>query len=131
MTDLEVSINSISRLDKQGFRIFLDDFGTGYSSLSYLHSMPISCLKIDKKFVDEIFSQQNKSDKIVTTIINLASSLDVDVIAEGVETKEQLAFLVKNKCNIIQGYLYSRPLPKDDYINFCQNFTKPVAAEVQ
>ena len=83
------------------------------------------------KFVDEIFSQQNKSDKIVTTIINLASSLDVDVIAEGVETKEQLAFLVKNKCNIIQGYLYSRPLPKDDYINFCQNFTKPVAAEVQ
>lgn len=131
MTDLEVSINSISRLDKQGFRIFLDDFGTGYSSLSYLHSMPISCLKIDKKFVDEIFSQQNKSDKIVTTIINLASSLDVDVIAEGVETKEQLAFLVKNKCTIIQGYLYSRPLPKDDYIKFCQNFTKPVAAEVQ
>ena len=53
------------------------------------------------------------------------------MIAEGVETKEQLAFLVKNKCNIIQGYLYSRPLPKDDYINFCQNFTKPVAAEVQ
>ena len=131
MTDLEVSINSISRLDKQGFRIFLDDFGTGYSSLSYLHSMPISCLKIDKKFVDEIFSQQNKSDKIVTTIINLASSLDVDVIAEGVETKEQLAFLVKNKCNIIQGYLYSKPLPKDDYIKFCQNFTKPAATEVQ
>ena len=131
MTDLEASINSISRLDKQDFRIFLDDFGTGYSSLSYLHSMPISCLKIDKRFVDEIFSQQNKSDKIVTTIINLASSLDVDVIAEGVETKEQLGFLVKNKCNIIQGYLYSKPLPKNDYIKFCLNFSKPVAAEVQ
>ena len=53
------------------------------------------------------------------------------MIAEGVETKEQLAFLVKNKCNIIQGYLYSKPLPKDDYIKFCLNFSKPAAAEVQ
>ncbi|MTJ92754.1 MAG: EAL domain-containing protein [Desulfovibrio sp.] len=126
MTDLETSIDSISRLNNHGFRIFLDDFGTGYSSLSYLHTMPISCLKIDKKFVDDIFSQQNRSDKIVTTIIKLASSLDVDVVAEGVETREQLEFLVKNRCNVIQGYFYSRPLPKKDYIEFCRNFNKTV-----
>lgn len=125
MTDLETSVDSISRLNNYGFRIFLDDFGTGYSSLSYLHSMPISCLKVDKKFVDDIFSQQNRSDKIVTTIIKLASSLDVEVVAEGVETREQIEFLVKNRCNVIQGYFYSRPLPKKAYIEFCRNFNKP------
>jgi EAL domain-containing protein (putative c-di-GMP-specific phosphodiesterase class I) len=87
--------------------------------------MPISCLKVDKKFVDDIFSQQNRSDKIVTTIIKLASSLDVEVVAEGVETREQIEFLVKNRCNVIQGYFYSRPLPKKAYIEFCRNFNKP------
>ncbi len=92
-----------------GIGISIDDFGTGYSSLTYLKQLPIKELKIDKSFIDDI-GKNNSSEVIIKAIINLAITLDLKVIAEGVENKEQLDFLQKNQCNIIQGYYFSKPL---------------------
>jgi diguanylate cyclase (GGDEF)-like protein/PAS domain S-box-containing protein len=92
-----------------GIGISIDDFGTGYSSLTYLKQLPIKELKIDKSFIDDI-GKNTSSEVIIKAIINLAITLDLEVIAEGVETKEQLEFLQKNQCTIIQGYYFSKPL---------------------
>lgn len=110
MMDAAISSSILHELTEHGIRISLDDFGTGYSSLSYLKLLPIHKLKIDRSFVRDITVNQN--DKaIVATIISMAQHLKMDVIAEGIETKEQLDVLVDNECNEIQGYYYSRPLP--------------------
>lgn len=103
----------LNKLHDLGFYILIDDFGTGYSSLSHLKKMPIDKLKIDKSFIDGI---PNDSDDIVITktIINLAKSLNLDIIAEGVETLEQIEFLKENCCYDIQGYYYSKPLTCDE-----------------
>ncbi len=96
-----------------GINISLDDFGTGYSSLSYLKKLPINKLKIDKSFIDDIPYDEN--DKIITKIIiNLANNMNIEVLAEGVETIEQEKFLLENGCNLAQGYLYDMPLSVDD-----------------
>ena len=92
-----------------GIKLSIDDFGTGYSSLTYLKQLPIKELKIDKSFTDDIGINKH-SEVIVKAIINLATTLGLDVIAEGVETKEQMQFLVENNCFYIQGYYYSKPL---------------------
>lgn len=98
------------RLSRMGIGLAIDDFGTGYSSLAYLKNFPINVLKVDQSFVREISS--NGSDAAISSaIITLAHSLGMKVIAEGVETEEQLAFLQKHGCDMIQGYLLSRPLP--------------------
>ena len=99
-------LNEIQRL---GVRISLDDFGTGYSSLNYLTKMPINTLKIDKSFVDNICNS-NKDAFISEAIIQLAHSLDIKVVAEGVENEEQLILLRRQKCDIVQGFIYSPPL---------------------
>ena len=100
-------------LQRLGVRISLDDFGTGYSSLNYLTRMPINTLKIDKSFVDNITT--NKKDaRIAASIIALAHSLKIQVVAEGVETEEQLALLKEQKCDIIQGYIFSIPLHPEE-----------------
>ncbi|QHW35039.1 EAL domain-containing protein [Paenibacillus rhizovicinus] len=110
MMDANVSGGILNELAASGIRISLDDFGTGYSSLSYLKLLPIHKLKIDRSFIRDI--TVNKNDKaIVATIISMAQHLNMDVIAEGIETKEQLDILVDNDCSKIQGYYYSRPLP--------------------
>ena len=96
------------QLKKLGVSIALDDFGTGYSSLSYLKRLPIDVLKIDKSFVDGI-GVDEKSEYIAESIIKLSHSLDLKVVAEGVETKEQLGYLDKMKCDIAQGYYFSKP----------------------
>lgn len=106
LTDAATLLNSLQTL---GVRISLDDFGTGYSSLNYLTSMPINTLKIDKSFVDNI-SHNEKDSFIAEAIIQLAHSIEVDVIAEGVEFEDQLGILKNKKCDIIQGYIYSKPL---------------------
>jgi EAL domain-containing protein (putative c-di-GMP-specific phosphodiesterase class I) len=107
------SISDVSSLLKGlqdiGVRISLDDFGTGYSSLNYLTNMPINTLKIDKTFVDNI-SISKKDSCIADAIISLAHSIDLEVIAEGVESPEQLKVLRNKKCDIIQGYIFSKPL---------------------
>ncbi|MBW7455728.1 EAL domain-containing protein [Paenibacillus sepulcri] len=109
MMDPIVSIDILNKLNMLGVRISLDDFGTGYSSLSYLKTFPIHKLKIDRSFISEI--TENDNDKaIVATIISMAHHLNLDVVAEGIETKDQLDILTHNQCKEIQGYFFSRPL---------------------
>ena len=103
-------VSKMNALNATGIRFSLDDFGTGYSSLQYLKMLPLSQLKIDQSFVRDIAS--DSSDRaIVRTIITMAHSLDINVIAEGVETAEQQQFLLDNGCNNFQGYLFSKPVP--------------------
>lgn len=110
MENTQHTIDSLQRLHAMGVKISIDDFGTGYSSLAYLRWFPIDTLKIDIAFIREVTS--NPQDAAITrTIIELAHSLSLRVVAEGVETQAQLAFLKDAGCDQIQGYLFSRPLP--------------------
>jgi diguanylate cyclase (GGDEF)-like protein/PAS domain S-box-containing protein len=107
--DFDYSLDVLQQLKDIGIGISIDDFGTGYSSLSYLKLFPLDYLKIDKSFVRDIYDDENDAN-IVKAIITLAHNLNLKVIAEGVETNEQLQFLKKYGCNHIQGYIYSKPL---------------------
>ncbi len=126
--ELEVTegllINNISetakilhQLHELGVMLSIDDFGTGYSSMNYLKRLPFDTLKIDRSFVRDIIHNPDDA-AIVTAIITLAHNMDLEVIAEGVETFEQLNFLRQQNCDIIQGYLCSRPVPFDDVHSF-------------
>jgi EAL domain-containing protein (putative c-di-GMP-specific phosphodiesterase class I) len=95
-------------------RIAMDDFGTGYSSLSYLQSFPFDKIKIDQSFISNL-GQNQQSATIVRAVIGLARGLELPVLAEGVETKEQFAFLQKESCDEVQGYLIGRPQPIEEY----------------
>jgi diguanylate cyclase (GGDEF)-like protein/PAS domain S-box-containing protein len=107
----ETIAGKLNLLRAKGIKIALDDFGKGYSSLTYLKLLPITTLKIDKVFIDTITdSERNKT--FADLIVNLGKSLNLCVIAEGVETTEQKDYLVKHKCNKMQGYLFSKPLPE-------------------
>ncbi len=111
MESYESIAGKLKLLRAKGIKIALDDFGKGYSSLNYLKVLPITTLKIDKVFIDTITEQeQNKS--FADLIVNLGRNLDLCVIAEGVETSEQRDYLIKHKCNKMQGYLFSKPLPE-------------------
>ncbi|HEX4948072.1 MAG TPA: EAL domain-containing protein [Blastocatellia bacterium] len=109
MSNAEQSIVLIQQLRELGICISIDDFGTGYSSLSYLHRFPIDTLKVDRSFVSGL-SSAGVNTEIVQTIIMLAHNLGIDVIAEGVETNEQLAQLQQMNCGFGKGYFYSKPL---------------------
>jgi diguanylate cyclase (GGDEF)-like protein/PAS domain S-box-containing protein len=113
MTQAEHTIETLKRFKALGIFIAIDDFGTGYSSLSYLKRFPIDTLKVDKSFVRDITTDSSDA-AIIETIIALGQSLDIEVVAEGVETAEQLAFLSARECNAIQGYYFSRPVPHDE-----------------
>ncbi|OWR30924.1 PAS domain S-box protein [Saccharibacillus sp. O23] len=113
MLDPTISIAIMDRLSRLGIRLSLDDFGTGYSSLSYLSMLPISRLKIDRSFVMRLEESGNER-AIVTTIIAMAKSLGLDVIAEGIETEKQLDILTSQRCLDFQGYYFGRPVPPDD-----------------
>ena len=117
MKEPEATINILNNIKSLGVTISIDDFGTGYSSLSYLKRLPIDRLKIDKSFIQDIPADEDDT-AIVQTIIVLAQSLKLDIIAEGVETIEQKDFLVASGCEHIQGYFYSQPLPEDQYKKF-------------
>jgi EAL domain-containing protein (putative c-di-GMP-specific phosphodiesterase class I) len=111
---VEETIAKMNTLKTMGVRFSLDDFGTGYSSLQYLKRLPISQLKIDQSFVREIVT--NGGDKaIVRTIIAMANSFKLDVIAEGVETEEQQQLLMGKGCTHYQGYLFGKPLPIEQF----------------
>ncbi|MBI4189825.1 MAG: EAL domain-containing protein, partial [Betaproteobacteria bacterium] len=112
MEDIEYSIEKLKILRGLGVGIAIDDFGTGYSSLRYLTRLPITALKIDRAFVQHMTTNPNDA-AIVTTVIALAHNLHLKVVAEGVETEEQSKFLRLLKCDEIQGYLYSKPVPAE------------------
>jgi len=101
-------------LKEIGVRLSVDDFGTGYSGLSYLQNFPFDIIKIDREFTRNI-SSNSKFTAIILAIINLADSLDMDIIAEGVENREELEFLKAQKCDIVQGYYFSPPVKAEDF----------------
>ncbi len=107
------AIIKLKQINDLGIKIAIDDFGTGYSSLSYLKRLPISKLKIDQSFVQDI-PDDEEGTAIVKAIIALAQSLHLDLLAEGVETEQQKEFLINNGCKNVQGYYYSRPVPAED-----------------
>jgi len=114
MQDVEQTIVTLNQLMDMGVRVLMDDFGTGYSTLNWLKKFPIQKLKIDKSFINEL--QKNPDDKaIVNAIVTMAHTLKMTVVAEGVETENQLSFLRSSGCDEIQGFLLGMPLPPDDF----------------
>lgn len=114
MDDIKGSIELLDKIKEKNISIVIDDFGTGYSSLNYLKRLPVDKVKIDKSFIEDI--QHYSDDAAITSaIIALAGKLNLKVIAEGVETKEQLTFLIKHHCDEIQGYYFSEPLNADAF----------------
>jgi diguanylate cyclase (GGDEF)-like protein len=112
MENAEQTIRMLSHLKSLGVQLSIDDFGTGYSSLSYLHRLPVDTLKIDRSFVNSV-GENGEDSEILQTIISLAKNLKMRVIAEGIETESQLNILKNLGCDYGQGYLMSKPLPKD------------------
>jgi EAL domain-containing protein (putative c-di-GMP-specific phosphodiesterase class I) len=113
MGNTELYLRAMENLKALGINLSIDDFGTGYSSLSYLKRFPVSKLKIDRSFVKDL-PRDEDDDAIVLAIIALAQQLNLSVIAEGVETEEQLQFLKENQCSEVQGYYFSRPIEAND-----------------
>lgn len=114
MKDISTSMEVLKQLREKGFKIALDDFGTGYSSLTYLKKLPIDVVKIDKEFISNILTEK-VDEKIVKTIINLNHELNLEVVAEGIETKEQLNFLKETGCDFGQGFLFSAAIPGEEF----------------
>jgi EAL domain-containing protein (putative c-di-GMP-specific phosphodiesterase class I) len=112
--NIDETIVKMSAINQMGVAFSLDDFGTGYSSLQYLQRLPLIQLKIDKSFLEDIFSNEN-NQRIVETIINMALGLKLEVIAEGVEAEAQVEFLAIRGCQKYQGYLFGKPVPVDKF----------------
>ena len=113
MQDAEEARRTLESLQALGVHSAVDDFGTGYSSLGYLKRFPLRALKIDRSFVNEITTDEDDAH-ITQAVISMAHSLEMKVIAEGVETEAQLAYLLRYGCDEVQGYLFARPMPGDD-----------------
>lgn len=117
--DIKETLNILNTMRGLDITLAIDDFGTGYSSLSYLKQFPIDVLKIDQSFIRDITTDM--SDKaIVSAIIAMAKQLEIDVLAEGVETLEHQAFLQTQGCDYVQGYLYCKPIPADELFQYWQ-----------
>jgi EAL domain-containing protein (putative c-di-GMP-specific phosphodiesterase class I) len=114
MKRAESTESILKKLRSRGVQLAVDDFGTGYSSLSYLRKFPLDALKIDQSFVRQIADSPD-GNTIVSTIITMARSLHLRVIAEGVETPEELEFLLAQQCDEAQGYKFSRPIPAEQF----------------
>ena len=117
-SDQEAIINTMRQIKTLGVGFSLDDFGTGYSSLSYLKRLPLDQLKIDQGFVRDVLTDPNDA-AIACTVITLAHSLGLEVVAEGVESQGQRKFLLRNGCQRFQGYLFGRPGPADGLLAGC------------
>lgn len=123
MENVESAINKLNDIKNMGVKISIDDFGTGYTSISYLKKFPISLLKIDQSFIKDIPQNQNNT-AITSAVIALAHTLGMEVIAEGVETAEQLQYLADNQCDTVQGYYLSRPLSESKIVLQFSKITK-------
>ena len=119
MDDVARSKSILAELKALGVTIALDDFGTGYSSLSYLTGFPLDALKIDRTFVAELMTSEANAS-IVRATIGLAKGLCLKTVAEGVETKPQADFLVKLGCDMLQGFLFARPLTPEAFLSFAK-----------
>lgn len=126
MQSPKLAIDTMKKLRARGIHLAMDDFGTGYSSLAYLKQFPLNTLKIDKAFIDDMSNARGRN--MVDTIVTIAHNLSLSVVAEGVETHEQLEQLRKLRCEIIQGYYYSKPLCAEDFAAFLTAQKKPQAA---
>jgi diguanylate cyclase (GGDEF)-like protein len=113
MRDYDKALTYMTQIQQKGFLIALDDFGTGFSSLKYLKEFPINIIKVDKSFVDDIGKNQN-NEAIILTTLSMAKQLKMSCVAEGIETIEQVDFFEKNKCQHLQGYYFSKPVPAGD-----------------
>jgi len=120
LTGKQLAITNLNLLRAEGFRVALDDFGTGYSSLSYLQELPLDVLKIDKSFVDNL--PQQRSVELIRSILSIAKNMGLDTVAEGTETQAQVDLLCELGCDCFQGYFFSKPLQKDDFVVFCQRY---------
>jgi EAL domain-containing protein (putative c-di-GMP-specific phosphodiesterase class I) len=110
LCDMNKAIDVLHRVRELGIQVALDDFGSGFSSLNYLKRLPVDYIKIDRSFVHDL-PDDNESRAITTSVIHLAHQLNMKVIAEGVETKQQLDFLTEHQVDFVQGYYYFRPMP--------------------
>jgi len=125
MANMQQTVEMLHQLHQLGVVLSLDDFGTGFSSLSYLRQMPLHELKIDRSFVEHLPNDAN-SVAIVDSILGMASGLNLEVVAEGVENEEQAAFLKERSCTTLQGYFFSRPLGADDFFHLYHAKARPV-----
>ena len=120
--DIKKQMELVRRLQEYGFIIEIDDFGSGYSSLNSLKDISVDVLKMDMKFFEQT-DEHGRSEKIVRSVINLANELGMPVIAEGVETAEDVEMLRRVGCQIVQGYYYSKPLSIEDYEAFLKGYS--------
>jgi len=120
MRDPQVAAATMHQLKNLGVSLALDDFGTGYSSLNYLRRFPVDALKIDRSFISDVAVDPSAA-AVTTSIIAIAHSLDLQAVAEGVETREQLNFLRNCRCDSLQGFYFSRPLPAEEFVVMLQN----------
>jgi EAL domain-containing protein (putative c-di-GMP-specific phosphodiesterase class I) len=109
MENVDAAVETMKRLRAMGVQLHIDDFGTGHSSLSYLQLFPVTALKIDRSFINKL-TAKGDNQEIITYIVSLAESLNIDVIAEGVEMEHQLANVQNLNCDYGQGYLFARPM---------------------
>jgi EAL domain-containing protein (putative c-di-GMP-specific phosphodiesterase class I) len=124
MQDVQVTGEILTAFDALGVRLAIDDFGTGYSSLAYLKFFPLDVLKIDRAFVQDVPLDSNVS-AIAEASISLGHKLGLEVVAEGVETAEQMEYLRAHECDLIQGYHLSRPMPADEMAQFITAYKVP------
>jgi diguanylate cyclase (GGDEF)-like protein len=120
MDDVPDTVETLNRLQAMGIRIALDDFGTGYSSLSHLSNLPLNKLKIDQSFIRKM-ADSPSSRAITKAIIGLGRTLNLTVVGEGIESEEAMEFLRDHGCDQVQGFLFSRPLPPDQFVSWCRN----------
>jgi diguanylate cyclase (GGDEF)-like protein/PAS domain S-box-containing protein len=117
MNDAEMTVSIMRELGTEGVSLSVDDFGTGYSSLGYLRRFPLDSIKIDRSFVAELATEPDDAT-IVRTVVAMAHALDLEVVAEGVETEEQLAFLREERCDRVQGFYFSKAVPRDELATY-------------
>lgn len=129
MSNADAILSALHQLKQTGVKLSIDDFGTGYSSLSYLKHFPVYKLKVDRSFVRDIAVDVDDA-AITSTIINMAKSLNLKVIAEGVENEDQMSFLSRHQCDEIQGYYFSKPLGSDDFADYVRTRQSPPALAI-
>ena len=122
MDELETVINTLKELKELGVEVAIDDFGTGFSSLSYLQSLPLDRLKIDRAFVKDL--PDNDTGAIAALVVSLGAKLGLKTIAEGVETQQQAEFLKNLGCDEVQGFMYAKPMPEHELLEFIKERNK-------